>query len=76
MRTDLSGIYTRTMFVNITEPVLTEQEKASLEAQPVQLQEEISDAATVLGLNPKTFKARMKKLGITRPVCSKRHDAP
>ena len=33
--------YTRTMFMDITEQVLMEQEKARLEAQTVYLQEEI-----------------------------------
>lgn len=36
-----SGTYTRTMFLDITEQVLMEQEKARLEAQNVYLQEEI-----------------------------------
>ncbi len=40
-RPDPSGTYTRTMFVDITERVLMEQEKARLEAQAVYLQEEI-----------------------------------
>ncbi len=40
-RPDPSGTYTRTMFVDITEQVLMEQEKARLEAQTVYLQEEI-----------------------------------
>ena len=38
---DPSGAYTRTMFVDITERVLMEQEKARLEAQNTYLQEEI-----------------------------------
>ncbi len=38
---DPSGTYTRTMFVDITERVLMEQEKARLEAQNTYLQEEI-----------------------------------
>src|SRR5215831_18629636 len=38
---DLSGTYTRTMFVDITERVMMEQEKARLEAANVYLQEEI-----------------------------------
>src|SRR5207249_8458732 len=38
---DSSGTYTRTMFVDITERVLMEQEKARLEAQNAYLQEEI-----------------------------------
>jgi len=40
-RPDASGKYTRTMFVDITERVLMEQEKARLEAQNSYLQEEI-----------------------------------
>ncbi len=40
-RPDISGAYTRTMFVDITERVLMEQEKARLEAQNSYLQEEI-----------------------------------
>ena len=40
-RPDPSGTYTRTMFLDITEQVLMEQEKAKLEAQNVYLQEEI-----------------------------------
>src|SRR5881409_13412 len=38
---DLSGTFTRTMFVDITERVLMEREKARLEAQNTYLQEEI-----------------------------------
>jgi PAS domain S-box-containing protein len=40
-RPDPSGQYTRTMFIDITERVLMEQEKARLEAQNTYLQEEI-----------------------------------
>ena len=40
-RPDPSGTYTRTMFVDITDRVLMEQEKARLEAQNIYLQEEI-----------------------------------
>jgi formate hydrogenlyase transcriptional activator len=40
-RPDPSGTYTRTMFIDITERVLMEQEKARIEAQNVYLQEEI-----------------------------------
>ncbi|MDP3089326.1 MAG: sigma 54-interacting transcriptional regulator [Nitrospira sp.] len=43
-RPDPSGTYTRTMFLDITEQVLMEQEKARLEAQAVYLQEEIKGA--------------------------------
>ena len=40
-RPDPNGTYTRTMFIDITERVLMEQEKARLEAQNIYLQEEI-----------------------------------
>ena len=40
-RPDPSGAYTRTMFIDITEQVLAEQEKARLEAANIYLQEEI-----------------------------------
>ena len=40
-RPDPSGTFTRTMFIDITEQVLMEQEKARLEAQNTYLQEEI-----------------------------------
>jgi formate hydrogenlyase transcriptional activator len=40
-RPDPGGAYTRTMFLDITEQVLMEQEKARLEVQNVYLQEEI-----------------------------------
>ena len=45
-RPDPSGTYTRTMFVDITERVLMEQEKARLEAQNIYLQEEIQANTT------------------------------
>ena len=40
-RPDPSGTYTRTMFLDITDRVLMEREKAQLEAQNIYLQEEI-----------------------------------
>jgi formate hydrogenlyase transcriptional activator len=40
-RPDPGGTYTRTMFIDITDKVLMEQEKARIEAQNVYLQEEI-----------------------------------
>ncbi len=43
-RPDPSGTYTRTMFLDITDKVLMEQEKARLEAANVYLQEEIKTA--------------------------------
>ena len=52
---DTSGTYTRTMFVDITERVLMEQEKARLEAQNVYLQEEIRNEhnfAEIIGSSP------------------------
>ena len=41
---DPSGTYTRTMFIDITDKVLMEQEKARLEAANIYLQEEIKTA--------------------------------
>jgi transcriptional regulator with GAF, ATPase, and Fis domain len=52
---DPSGTYTRTMFVDITERVLMEQEKARLEAQNIYLQEEIRaehDFTEIIGNSP------------------------
>jgi PAS domain S-box-containing protein len=43
-RPEPGGKYTRTMFVDITERVLMEQEKARIEAQNLYLQEEIKSA--------------------------------
>src|SRR5215468_10510623 len=40
-RPDISGKYTRTMFIDITEQVMMAREKARLEAQNIYLQEEI-----------------------------------
>jgi transcriptional regulator with GAF, ATPase, and Fis domain len=54
-RPDPSGTYTRTMFIDITERVLMEQEKARLEAQNVYLQEEIRsehDFTEIVGNSP------------------------
>src|SRR5215813_13377900 len=52
---DPSGTYTRTMFIDITERVLIEQEKARLEAQNVYLQEEIKtqhNFEEIIGTSP------------------------
>ncbi|HXV68930.1 MAG TPA: sigma 54-interacting transcriptional regulator [Nitrospira sp.] len=52
---DPSGIYTRTMFIDITERVLMEQEKARLEAANVYLQEEIKtehNFEEIIGASP------------------------
>ncbi len=54
-RPDPSGTYTRTMFIDITERVLMEQEKARLEAQNIYLQEEIRsehDFTEIVGNSP------------------------
>ncbi|MSU59741.1 MAG: PAS domain S-box protein [Pedosphaera sp.] len=55
-RPDPSGSYTRTMFLDITERVLMEQEKARLEAQNTYLQEEIRSEhnfGEIVGNDPK-----------------------
>ena len=52
---DPSGAYTRTMFIDITERVLMEREKARLEAQNIYLQEEIRsehDFTEIVGNSP------------------------
>jgi formate hydrogenlyase transcriptional activator len=54
-RPDPGGTYTRTMFIDITERVLMEQEKARLEAQNTYLQEEIRsehDFTEIVGNSP------------------------
>ena len=54
-RPDPGGKYTRTMFVDITERVLMEQEKSRLEAQNIYLQEEIRaehDFTEIVGNSP------------------------
>jgi PAS domain S-box-containing protein len=63
-RPDPSGTYTRTMFVDITERVLMEQEKARLEAQNSYLQEEIRSEhnfGEIVGSSPEL-------LGVLRQV--------
>ena len=55
-RPDPSGTYTRTMFIDITERVLMEREKARLEAQNTYLQEEIRSEynfGEIIGNDPK-----------------------
>jgi PAS domain S-box-containing protein len=55
-RPDPSGTYTRTMFIDITDRVLMEQEKARLEAQNTYLQEEIRNEhnfGEIVGSDPK-----------------------
>jgi PAS domain S-box-containing protein len=56
---DPSGTYTRTMFIDITERVLMEQEKARLEAENLYLQEEIKTAHNfeeIIGTSPRIKK--------------------
>jgi PAS domain S-box-containing protein len=63
-RPDPSGAYTRTMFIDITERVLMEQEKARLEAQNVYLQEEIRsehDFTEIVGNSPQ-LRAVLKQI--------------
>ena len=55
-RPDPGGTYTRTMFIDITERVLMEREKARLEAQNTYLQEEIRSEynfGEIVGNDPK-----------------------
>ena len=54
-RPDPSGTYTRTMFIDITDRVLAEQERARLQQQNLYLQEEIQAAHNfeeILGTSP------------------------
>jgi PAS domain S-box-containing protein len=58
-RPDPGGAYTRTMFVDITERVLMEREKARLEAQNTYLQEEIRSEhnfGEIVGGSPELMK--------------------
>jgi PAS domain S-box-containing protein len=61
-RPDPSGSYTRTMFLDITEQVLMEREKARLEAQNTYLQEEIRSEynfGEIVGSDP-TFRETLR----------------
>src|SRR5215470_12101784 len=63
-RPDPSGTYTRTMFIDITERVLMEREKARLEAQNIYLQEEIRsehDFTEIVGNSP-ALRAVLKQI--------------
>ena len=63
-RPDPGGKYTRTMFVDITERVLMEQEKSRLEAQNIYLQEEIRsehDFTEIVGNSP-ALRAVLKQI--------------
>ncbi|HEY2589592.1 MAG TPA: sigma 54-interacting transcriptional regulator [Tepidisphaeraceae bacterium] len=59
-RPDPSGTYTRTMFLDITERVLMEQEQARLTAQNTYLREEINDVHNfeeIIGRSPAILEA-------------------
>src|SRR6266581_7854913 len=69
---DPSGTYTRTMFVDITERVLMEQEKARLEAQNTYLQEEIQtqhNFEEIIGSSP-AIKKVLKNVETVAPTDS------
>ena len=71
-RPDPSGTYTRTMFIDITERVLMEQEKARLEAQNVYLQEEIKGSHNFEELigGSTSLKKVLKNVGRVAPTDS------
>jgi PAS domain S-box-containing protein len=69
-RPDASGAFTRTMFVDITERVLMEQEKARLEAQNEYLLEEIRSAhdfGDIIGESPGIRKV-MQQIQLVAPT--------
>ena len=69
---DSSGTYTRTMFVDITERVLMEQEKARIEAQNIYLQEEIKGSHNFEELigGSTSLKKMLKNVGRVAPTDS------
>jgi PAS domain S-box-containing protein len=71
-RPDPSGTYTRTMFIDITERVLMEQEKARLEAQNIYLQEEIQGSHNFEELigGSTSLKKVLKNVGRVAPTDS------
>ena len=71
-RPDPSGTYTRTMFIDITEQVLMEQEKARLEAQNIYLQEEIKGSHNFEELigGSTSLKKVLKNVGRVAPTDS------
>jgi PAS domain S-box-containing protein len=71
-RPDPSGTYTRTMFIDITERVLMEQEKARLEAQNIYLQEEIKGSHNFEELigGSTSLKKVLKNVGRVAPTDS------
>jgi PAS domain S-box-containing protein len=69
-RPDASGTYTRTMFVDITERILMEQEKTRLEAQNEYLLEEIRSAhdfGDIIGDSPGIRKV-MQQIQLVAPT--------
>ena len=71
-RPDPSGTYTRTMFIDITERVLMEQEKARIEAQNIYLQEEIKGSHNFEELigGSTSLKKVLKNVGRVAPTDS------
>jgi formate hydrogenlyase transcriptional activator len=71
-RPDPSGTYTRTMFIDITERVLMEQEKARIEAQNIYLQEEIQGSHNFEELigGSTSLKKVLKNVGRVAPTDS------
>ena len=67
---DSDGLYRRTMFIDITEQVLMEQEQARLKAQNLYLQEEIKSAHNfdeIIGHSPviKTLLTQVQRVAMT-----------
>ncbi|MDD5267376.1 MAG: sigma 54-interacting transcriptional regulator [Methylococcales bacterium] len=67
---DPNGLYTRTMFVDITERILLEQEQARLKAQNLYLQEEIKSAHNfdeIIGRSPAilTLLTQVQRVALT-----------
>ena len=67
---DPDGLYTRTMFIDITEQVLMEQEQARLKAQNLYLQEEIKSVHNfdeIIGHSPviKTLLTQVQRVAMT-----------
>jgi formate hydrogenlyase transcriptional activator len=71
-RPDPGGTYTRTMFIDITERVLMEQEKARIEAQNIYLQEEIKGSHNFEELigGSTSLKKVLKNVGRVAPTDS------
>ena len=71
-RPDPSGTYTRTMFIDITERILMEREKARIEAQNIYLQEEIRGSHNFEELigSSTSLKKVLKNVGRVAPTDS------